>query len=60
VLGCMSDKCYRSGAWANYGNGLPPEAAEGGRGLFLVAALSERWSCYRLSQGKVVWSEIVQ
>ena len=40
-------------------NGLPPEAAEGGRGLFLVAALSERWSCYRLNPGKVVWAEIV-
>jgi hypothetical protein len=33
--------------------------AEGGRGLFLVAALSERWSCYTTSQGgKVVWAEI--
>ena len=41
-------------------NGLPPETAESGRGLFLVAALSERWSCYRLSQGKVVWAEIVR
>jgi anti-sigma regulatory factor (Ser/Thr protein kinase) len=41
-------------------NDLPPETAENGRGLFLVAALSERWSCYRLSQGgKVVWAEIV-
>lgn len=40
-------------------NGLPPETAESGRGLFLVAALSERWSCYRLGSGKVVWAEIV-
>jgi anti-sigma regulatory factor (Ser/Thr protein kinase) len=40
-------------------DGLPPETAESGRGLFLVDALSERWSCYRLSpQGKVVWAEI--
>jgi len=40
-------------------NGLPPETAESGRGLFLIAALSERWSCYRLNSGKVVWAEIV-
>lgn len=36
--------------------------AEGGRGLFLVAALSERWSCYTVSScggGKVVWAEVV-
>ena len=39
-------------------NGLPPETAESGRGLFLVAALSARWSCYRLNHGKVVWAEI--
>lgn len=34
--------------------------AEGGRGLFLVAALSERWSCYTVSSsgGKVVWAEV--
>ena len=38
-------------------NNLPLAHAEGGRGLLLVAALSERWSCYRLSQGgKVVWA----
>jgi anti-sigma regulatory factor (Ser/Thr protein kinase) len=38
-------------------NNLPLAYAEGGRGLLLVAALSERWSCYRLSQaGKVVWA----
>jgi anti-sigma regulatory factor (Ser/Thr protein kinase) len=41
-------------------HGLPPETAESGRGLLLVAALSERWSCYRLGSGKVVWSEIVR
>jgi anti-sigma regulatory factor (Ser/Thr protein kinase) len=40
-------------------NGLPSETAESGRGLFLVAALSERWSCYRLGLCKVVWAEIV-
>lgn len=36
--------------------------AEGGRGLFLVAALSERWSCYTVGScggGKVVWAEVV-
>jgi anti-sigma regulatory factor (Ser/Thr protein kinase) len=38
-------------------NNLPLAHAEGGRGLLLIAALSERWSCYRLSQGgKVVWA----
>ena len=26
---------------------LPLAMAESGRGLFLVASLSERWSCYR-------------
>lgn len=30
---------------------------EGGRGLFLVDALSERWGVTRLSTGKVVWFE---
>ncbi|WP_261561986.1 ATP-binding protein [Frankia tisae] len=33
--------------------------AEGGRGLFLVDALSARWSWYRpLTGGKVVWAEL--
>jgi anti-sigma regulatory factor (Ser/Thr protein kinase) len=41
-------------------NHLPLAGAESGRGLFLVAALSERWSCYMLGQGgKVVWAEMV-
>jgi len=40
-------------------NHLPPADTESGRGLFLVAALSERWSCYTLAHGgKVVWAEI--
>lgn len=41
-------------------NGLPLADAESGRGLFLVATLSERWSCYRVSAegGKVVWAEV--
>jgi anti-sigma regulatory factor (Ser/Thr protein kinase) len=39
---------------------LPPAMAESGRGLFLVAALSERWSCYTVSAGggKVMWAEV--
>jgi len=38
---------------------LPLADAESGRGLFLVAALSERWSCYTLDRGgTVVWAEI--
>lgn len=40
-------------------NNLPTAHAEGGRGLFLVAALSERWSYYTASPGgKVVWAEV--
>jgi anti-sigma regulatory factor (Ser/Thr protein kinase) len=39
---------------------LPLADEESGRGLFLVAALSERWSCYAVSAegGKVVWAEV--
>jgi anti-sigma regulatory factor (Ser/Thr protein kinase) len=38
---------------------LPPADAESGRGLFLVASLSERWSCYTLGRGgKVMWAEV--
>jgi anti-sigma regulatory factor (Ser/Thr protein kinase) len=40
-------------------DGLPDLEGEGGRGLFLVAALSSRWS-WQLTQqptGKVVWCE---
>jgi anti-sigma regulatory factor (Ser/Thr protein kinase) len=38
----------------------PAPDAEGGRGLFLVAALSARWNCYRTQdpEGKVIWCEI--
>jgi anti-sigma regulatory factor (Ser/Thr protein kinase) len=33
--------------------------AESGRGLFLVASLSDRWSCYSANHGgKVVWAEV--
>jgi hypothetical protein len=34
--------------------------AESGRGLFLVASLSERWNYYTLNQpgGKVIWAEV--
>jgi anti-sigma regulatory factor (Ser/Thr protein kinase) len=40
---------------------LPSADAESGRGLLLVATLSERWGCYRLRRwgGKVMWAEIV-
>jgi anti-sigma regulatory factor (Ser/Thr protein kinase) len=41
-------------------DGLPDLEAEGGRGLFLVAALSARWN-WRLTRqpaGKVVWCEL--
>lgn len=38
---------------------LPSADEEGGRGLFLVATLSERWGCYKLNHGgKVVWAEV--
>lgn len=42
------------------GDGIPPLDEEGGRGLFLVAALSQRWSWYPAPQwgGKVVWCEL--
>jgi anti-sigma regulatory factor (Ser/Thr protein kinase) len=41
-------------------NNLPSAMAESGRGLFLVAALSERWGCYTANHGgKVVWTEVV-
>lgn len=40
--------------------GTPDPQEEGGRGLFLVAALSARWDWYptREPAGKVVWCEI--
>jgi anti-sigma regulatory factor (Ser/Thr protein kinase) len=42
-------------------DGIPAPGNEGGRGLFLVATLSQRWNWYasRRWGGKVVWSEIV-
>lgn len=41
-------------------DGIPALGNEGGRGLFLVATLSQRWSWYASRQwgGKVVWSEL--
>lgn len=41
-------------------DGIPALGDEGGRGLFLVATLSQRWNWYASRQwsGKVVWSEI--
>ena len=40
--------------------GTPDPQEEGGRGLFLVAALSARWDWYLTGEpmGKVVWCEI--
>jgi anti-sigma regulatory factor (Ser/Thr protein kinase) len=42
-------------------DGLPALGDEGGRGLFLVAMLSEHWNWYLTQQphGKVVWCELV-
>ena len=41
-------------------DGVPDLAEEGGRGLFLVAALSVRWDWYLTEEptGKVVWCEL--
>jgi anti-sigma regulatory factor (Ser/Thr protein kinase) len=41
-------------------NGVPPVSHPGGRGLFLVASLSNRWGWYpeRALGGKVVWVEV--
>lgn len=44
------------------GAGVPriaDEADEGGRGLFLVAALAEKWGVGERDPGKVVWAEFV-
>jgi anti-sigma regulatory factor (Ser/Thr protein kinase) len=43
------------------GDGVPAVDEEGGRGLFLVATLSQNWSWYPVPQrgGKVVWCELV-
>ncbi|MFD3804630.1 ATP-binding protein [Streptomyces sp. NPDC058611] len=35
----------------------PGEPAEGGRGLLLVEALTDRWGCLPLPVGKTVWFE---
>lgn len=42
-------------------DGTPP-LDEGGRGLFLVAALSKRWGWYPVREqgGKVVWAEVAE
>jgi len=41
-------------------DGMPAPADEGGRGLFLVATLSQRWNWYASQQhsGKVVWCQL--
>jgi hypothetical protein len=41
-------------------DGMPALADDGGRGLFLVAALSQRWNWYTSQQhgGKVVWCQL--
>ncbi|MEV5953782.1 ATP-binding protein [Streptomyces sp. NPDC051987] len=38
--------------------GNPDDDSEGGRGLFLVEALSWRWGYDRKRWGKVVWAEL--
>ena len=42
-------------------DGTPAPQEEGGRGLFLVAALSTRWDWYLTEEptGKVVWCELI-
>lgn len=35
----------------------PPGDGEGGRGLFLVAALADKWGVGQRNPGKVVWAE---
>jgi anti-sigma regulatory factor (Ser/Thr protein kinase) len=41
-------------------DGIPPLDQEGGRGLFLVGTLSERWGWYptQSPEGKVIWCEL--
>jgi transcriptional regulator with XRE-family HTH domain/anti-sigma regulatory factor (Ser/Thr protein kinase) len=41
-------------------DGLPPQGNEGGRGLFLVSSLCERWGWYpdKALAGKVVWGVV--
>ena len=59
--GCMPGTCCESGTPKDLGeHGIPDPQEEGGRGLFLVAALSARWDRYptREPAGKVVWCEI--
>lgn len=38
---------------------VPDQADEGGRGLFLVAALADKWGVGQRDPGKVVWCEFV-
>ncbi|MFH8223764.1 ATP-binding protein [Streptomyces sp. NPDC018057] len=38
----------------------PPDAAEGGRGLLLVSALSDKWGVGERNPGKVVWAEFAR
>ncbi|GHK00253.1 hypothetical protein SY2F82_20500 [Streptomyces sp. Y2F8-2] len=38
---------------------IPLEADEGGRGLLLVAALSDKWGVGERDPGKVVWCEFL-
>jgi hypothetical protein len=41
-------------------HGFPPRSDAGGRGLFMVASLSNRWGWYpdRGLGGKVVWAVV--
>ncbi|MEU5092614.1 ATP-binding protein [Streptomyces sp. NPDC021356] len=38
----------------------PADAAEGGRGLLLVSALSDKWGVGERNPGKVVWAEFAR
>ncbi|MEV0255067.1 ATP-binding protein [Streptomyces sp. NPDC050732] len=47
------------GGWPRCG-GAAEDAAESGRGLLLVAALSDKWGVTECDPGKTVWAEFVR
>lgn len=54
VVCAVSDPCPRLPAMAE-----PDPMAESGRGLHIVAELSERWGCsHRAESGKTVWARL--
>jgi anti-sigma regulatory factor (Ser/Thr protein kinase) len=36
----------------------PSSRAAGGRGLVIVEEFADRWGCYPVDDGKVVWAEV--